>query len=182
MLKYAQILDDVTKQCAVGVGDDAEFYESIGMTQLDVEQSTTGAWYLKGYAPLDDAKSAKNAELLRMTDTFENNVNRDIFFISSLGFRCNGDKRTAYSLQNLITFFESNSQDGKVIYRDYDNLEQPLTKEQLQTLLSEQFTNINNLYAQKRAYQSLINGAKTLDELKSLEFKFTMSDFTKSTY
>ena len=28
-----------------------EFYKSIGMTEMEVEQAYNGAWYLKGYAP-----------------------------------------------------------------------------------------------------------------------------------
>ena len=51
MIKYATIIDEETKLCAVGVGTDDEYYESIGMEKMDVEQSYSGAWYLKGYAP-----------------------------------------------------------------------------------------------------------------------------------
>ena len=29
-----------------------EWYESIGMTEQDVEQAYNGDWYLKGYAPV----------------------------------------------------------------------------------------------------------------------------------
>lgn len=51
MIKYAQILNEETKLCAVGTGTDVEYYKSIGMTEMDVEQAYDGAWYLKGYAP-----------------------------------------------------------------------------------------------------------------------------------
>lgn len=51
MLKYAKIINEVTKQCEVGVGTNVEFYQSIGMTEQDVEQSYNGQWYIKGYAP-----------------------------------------------------------------------------------------------------------------------------------
>ena len=51
MLKYAKIINKETKSCEVGTGTNIDFYKSIGMTQMDVEQAYNGAWYLKGYAP-----------------------------------------------------------------------------------------------------------------------------------
>ena len=51
MIKYAKIIDEQTKECSVGTGTDAEFYKSIGMTEMDVEQAYNGGWYLVGYAP-----------------------------------------------------------------------------------------------------------------------------------
>lgn len=51
MLKYAKIINEETKQCEVGVGTNTEFYKSIGMTEMDVEQAYNGYWYVKGYAP-----------------------------------------------------------------------------------------------------------------------------------
>jgi len=52
MKKYAKIIDDETKECEVGLGTDAEFYESLGMTEMEVEEAYTGNWYLEGYAPV----------------------------------------------------------------------------------------------------------------------------------
>lgn len=51
MLKYAKIINDETKECKVGFGTNIEFYKSIGMTEMDVEESYNGSWYLTGYAP-----------------------------------------------------------------------------------------------------------------------------------
>ena len=33
------------------MGTNAEFYRSVGMTEMEVEQAYDGAWYVKGYAP-----------------------------------------------------------------------------------------------------------------------------------
>ena len=52
MIKYAQIVDEETKKVDVALGTDTEYYESIGMTQMDVEQDWRGQWYLVGYAPV----------------------------------------------------------------------------------------------------------------------------------
>ena len=51
MLKYAKVINEETKACDIGVGTNTEFYKSIGMTQMDVEQAWDGSWYVKGYAP-----------------------------------------------------------------------------------------------------------------------------------
>ena len=51
MLKYAKIINEETKQCNVGTGTNVEFYESIGMKEMDVEQAYNGGWYVVGYCP-----------------------------------------------------------------------------------------------------------------------------------
>ena len=51
MLKYAKIINEETKECAVGTGTNADFYKSIGFEALDVEQSYEGRWYISGHAP-----------------------------------------------------------------------------------------------------------------------------------
>ena len=51
MKKYAKVIDEEIRQCEVGVGTNTKFYESIGMTEMDVEQAYNGQWYVKGYAP-----------------------------------------------------------------------------------------------------------------------------------
>lgn len=67
MLKYAKIENEETKACSVGLGTNIEFYKSIGMTEMDVEQAWNGLWYLKGYTPLkpestDEEQKAKRAQ------------------------------------------------------------------------------------------------------------------------
>ena len=58
---FAKIENQQTKECSVGLGTNAAFYESIGMTEMDVEQAYDGKWYLKGYAP-EKPQSVINAE------------------------------------------------------------------------------------------------------------------------
>lgn len=52
MKKYAKVIDEETKLCEVGIGTNVEFYQSIGMTEMDVEQAYNGQWYVKGCAPV----------------------------------------------------------------------------------------------------------------------------------
>lgn len=62
MLKYAKIDNAETKRCQVGIKDNAAFYQKIGMTLLDVEQSYDGVWYLAGYAPPSAYHKLRNNE------------------------------------------------------------------------------------------------------------------------
>ena len=51
MLKYAKVVNEETKECSVGLGTNTDFYKSVGMIEMDVEQSYNGKWYVEGYAP-----------------------------------------------------------------------------------------------------------------------------------
>lgn len=51
MIKYAKIVNKETKLCEVGLGTNVEFYESLGMTEMNVEQAYDGNWYVEGNAP-----------------------------------------------------------------------------------------------------------------------------------
>lgn len=74
MLKYAKIINDTTKACEVGFGTNANFYQSIGMVEQEVEQGFDGAWYLQGFAPqktIEDLKIAKRDEINAARDAAE---------------------------------------------------------------------------------------------------------------
>lgn len=67
---YANVIDEKTKLVSVGDGTDTEFYKSIGMEEMEVEQAYNGNWYIKGYAPtqpLDELKKAKLTEVDQWT-------------------------------------------------------------------------------------------------------------------
>lgn len=57
MKKYAKIINKDTKECEVGLGTNTDFYKSIGMSEMDVEQAYNGSWYIAGYAPEKPAET-----------------------------------------------------------------------------------------------------------------------------
>lgn len=71
MICYAKIEETASMRVSVGIGTHEDFYKSIGMDQIEVEQSDVdGAWYVKGYAPkknekrkLEEEKKNRIAEL-----------------------------------------------------------------------------------------------------------------------
>jgi hypothetical protein len=73
---YAKIINEETKACEVGIGTNTDFYKSIGMSEMDVEQAYNGSWYLKGYAPekpqsvIDNERIAELQKYLDETDWY----------------------------------------------------------------------------------------------------------------
>ena len=51
MKKYAKIINENTKECTVGLGTNEEYYKSIGMTKIEVEEAWNGQFFVLGYAP-----------------------------------------------------------------------------------------------------------------------------------
>lgn len=109
---------------------------------------------------------------------YEENVNNDMFFTSSIGYKINGDRRSLTNISSLIEYFDVKQQDGTVDFKDYDNQMRKLSKEQLQTIKAELITNSENLYTQKWTLQEQINSADSIDALNAIEIKFDMMDFT----
>ena len=67
MKKYAEIINEQTKEVSIGIGTDIDFYKSIGMEEMEVEQSYDGQWYVKGYAPEKPAPTAEEIQKM-LTD------------------------------------------------------------------------------------------------------------------
>ena len=51
MKKYAKVINEETKEVSIGTGTNSAFYQSIGMTEMEVEQAYDGSWYVEGFAP-----------------------------------------------------------------------------------------------------------------------------------
>lgn len=169
--------DKNTKKCLeVGTGTNTNFYQSIGMVDMEVEQAYDGSFWLKGYAPtqnLDELKSDKLAELTSITSKFDNQlVNTDMIIKSRLGFSINADLRSQNNLRGLIAVGVE-----PVNFVTADNSVKSLSIEQLNTLLNECALNGQSLYLQKWEYQAQINACTTKEELEAITFDFKMKDF-----
>lgn len=102
MIKYAQIIDEEKNIVSVGIGTDTDYYESIGMTEMDVEQGDDGQWYVKGYAPqrpLEELKDWKLAEIdawtaAKITSGFTSECSGELV-------RYDSDKDTQLTMQGI---------------------------------------------------------------------------------
>lgn len=76
MKKYTKIVNEEKKLCEVGLGTNTDFYKSIGMTEMDVEEAYDGCWYLAGFAPekpqelIDQQRIAELQKYLDDTDWY----------------------------------------------------------------------------------------------------------------
>ena len=84
MKKYAKVINEETKACEVGLGTNSAFYQSIGMTEMEVEQAYNGSWYVKGYAPIKPEPTKEEIQALR-SDAYRNEVDPITCHIQRLG-------------------------------------------------------------------------------------------------
>ena len=89
MIKYAKIINEQTGLCEVGLGTNAEFYKSIGMIELDVQQSDIdNSWYLVEKCPMktDEEKEKEKRERLDMLFLTGADVERGIYQAKGMDF------------------------------------------------------------------------------------------------
>lgn len=65
---YAKIINEETKQCEVGIGTNVEYYKSLGMVEMEVEQAYDKQWYVKGFAPEKPAPTKEEQEQARIAE------------------------------------------------------------------------------------------------------------------
>ena len=81
MIKYAKIVDEITGLCDVGMGTNTDFYKSVGMTQMDVQQSDIDKnWYLTVKCPMktEEEKAQEEARRIAMLSLTRGDVFRAI--------------------------------------------------------------------------------------------------------
>ena len=82
MKKYAKVINEETKLCEVGLGTNNNFYASIGMEEMEVEQAFNGSWYLAGYAPVkpeptkEEQQKAREKAYIAEVDPITCHINR----------------------------------------------------------------------------------------------------------
>lgn len=89
MFKYAKVINEKTGLCSVGVGTNTDFYKSIGMVGLDVQQSDIdGAWYLidKCQMKTEQEKLKQEQERIAMLNMTGADVERAIYKVKGIDF------------------------------------------------------------------------------------------------
>jgi hypothetical protein len=84
MKKYAKIVNEETKEVSVGTGTNSAFYQSIGMTEMEVEQAYNGQWYVLGFAPVKPEPTKEEIQALR-SEAYRNEVDPITCHIQRLG-------------------------------------------------------------------------------------------------
>lgn len=182
MEKYAKIVDEERGICSVGLGTNVAYYQSIGMTKLDVEQGYDGNWYLAGRAPTQPIDEVRSEKLLELDKTFMQWYQSDATVTSSLGFVVDSDSRAIMDVSGLVTALEAQPAEtrGTVAFMDHENTAHTLTLDQLKTVRLEIIQNGQSAYAQKWAYRTAIESAESVEALQAMTFEFTGEDFSNA--
>ena len=185
MITYAKVINDETGLCEVGVGTNIEFYQSLGMTQQDVEQSDIdGNWYLADKCPhkseeekLQEAKEAKYTEanqkafeyLESGNALFEFVQDENIYHIEATDGNIAkiGLKATALLIaQDYETTFPWNTKED--INIQINALEGQTIAEGLGNIQDKVWT------VKFPAYNLAITEAETIEEVNAIEIDYTM--------
>ena len=89
MLKFAKIINNETGRVEVGIGTNTNFYKSIGMTQLDIQQSDIdNCWYLADKCPMktEEEKIQEETKRIAMLNLTAADVERAIYKAKGLDF------------------------------------------------------------------------------------------------
>ena len=65
--KYAIITNQETKTVDVGLGTDEQFYKSIGMTEMDVEQAYNGGKFLESSYDIVSATHSRFLQIFSLS-------------------------------------------------------------------------------------------------------------------
>ena len=100
MIKYAKILNEETGLCQVGDGTNIQFYQSIGMVKLDVQQSDIdGYWYLTDKCPMKTDEDKELEEKARIQELF---MTRSDFFDGTIDAWGIGEDELLLVIQQLL--------------------------------------------------------------------------------
>ena len=101
MKKYAKVINEETKACEVGLGTNSDFYKSIGMIEMDVEQAYDGSWYVLGFAPIKPEPVKEELQALR-SEAYKNEVDPITCHIQ----RLNDEEQTAEIIAEIASLVE----------------------------------------------------------------------------
>ena len=127
---YAKIENDITKECSVGFGTNVEFYQSIGMTEMDVEEAYDGKWYVAGYVPQKPQELIDKEALIKAKEERADYVSKIIVEVDGMKF--DGDETSQDRMARSIVALN----DGETVqWVLADNTIAQVTKEQLRQAL-----------------------------------------------
>lgn len=163
MKKYAKIIDEKKKICSVAIGTDTEFYKSIGMTEMEVEQAYNGQWYVKGYAPtqpLEELKAQKLTELKTIRDTEE------VKPIAYNGNSYDYDDKARDRINSAIIALSITGQ--SIEWTTADNTNVLVTADDLRGVVANVAVRSNDLHVKYRELKEQVEACESKEELEKI--------------
>ena len=162
---YAQIIDEKTKLCSVGTGTNTNFYKSIGMTDMEVEQGYDGQWYVKGYAPsqpLDELKQAKITEFKNIRDAEE------VKPIEYNGNLFDYDEKARDRINSAIIALDMTGQ--SIEWTTADNTNITVTANDLRGVIANVAVRSNELHIKYRELKEQVEACTTKEDLDKIQW------------
>ena len=167
MLKWAKVINEETKECDVGTGNDIEYYQSIGMSEQDVDLAYNSIWYLFGYAPeqpLDELKSKKRAEINQARDNAEQGG------FEYLGKVFDSDQVSCIRISSAAQAMQYAPDDTTITWTTRDNSTIDLTKAQLMGLVVALAQWSNVCHQKATSLKAQIDACETKEELDAISW------------
>ena len=169
MKKYAIIIDEETKACQVGLGDNVEFYQSLGFEEMEVEQAWNGDWYILGYAPKKPLEAYKQEKLndlrtLKYEKLSEFSYNGNIFQINQ-----DSKANIAGKVSEIMLFQNTKNPIKSVSWIVKDNTIVEFTAEEFLVFSKEVVNYIETILFKNSELRADINKAESLEELNAIE-------------
>lgn len=134
MIKYAKIINNETGLCEVGLGTNTEYYKSIGMAELDVEQSEKdNQWYLSEKCPHYTPEEKEAIERARLDALY---MTRSDFFDGMIMAFGLDSKELRAIVENVLGQINITPVQIRVALNNYDNALNFYRKHPLFTLLN----------------------------------------------
>lgn len=165
MLKWSKVINEETKECDVGIGNDIEYYQSIGMSEQDVDLAYNGIWYLSGYAPeqpLDELKSKKRTEINQARDAAEQGG------FEYLGKTFDSDQVSCIRMSSAAQATQFAPDDAIITWTCQDNTTIDLNKAQLTGLVVALAQHSNECHQKATALKAQIDACESKEELDKI--------------
>lgn len=145
MKKYAKVINEETKACEIGDGTNLAFYQSIGMTEQEVEQAYDGNWYLAGYAPekpeptKEEQQKARENAYIAEADPITCHINR-----------LKDEEQTEEVIAEIAQLVEKRKAKVKEIKARFPYPEETLTEPSSSNIIETSETDINSILGEKQ--------------------------------
>ena len=177
MIKYAKIINEQTGLCEVGIGTNAEFYQSIGMTELDVTQSNIdNEWYLTSMCPnkpeeqvLLEAKNKKYEENQKALDKARTS---HVFTVTLQNHECEFDT-TDKTQADLNSAAISASMGQPWLWTTNNRITLSLTTEDIQIVSLAYMQSVNADIAKWTEFEEQIEQAQSVEAVNAIVLDYT---------
>lgn len=134
--KFAKITDNKTKACSVFLGKETPenikyATETLKMNLLDVEESTFGGWYLKGFAPQKTLEKLKQEKIEQLKQNTFNYITKQYPIYKQINILRSGIEK---DLTQMSQYIDNIRNQVDIIEKQINSCN---TKEELENIINK---------------------------------------------